>query len=451
MGIPKKKGFSIATQSAEQRLYPQAKCFDGFEEIKSYYNQIAEFYFMLINTDPSGLSATGNDSGWRYYEILTQGKKKSGIEAQYPLPQEFDGCPRDFRRAAIRAAIGAYESWQTRYEKWKNRPKRHKHHRPPVQPRKFNFSPVYCGNMFWDDSGLDIMLKVRVKSQWMSLKFHYKGQPVGKDWIKSSPSIVLKNGHAYITFCIQRYVPATGGIAKITKQDTFRILATDLDLDDHAAIVSILEIDGCTIREIARHFIKQPEGVASRKRDLGRIALKMNATGIIHKGFCHKQWEKIRNREKAMGYDVASQILNLAVGYGCQVIAFEHLANLKPCRGKYSRRSNQKRAYWLKSKIYNNVKHAAFARHGILTTRVNPKNTSKLDPWGNPVNRQNHIPEKVVAGEEVYETGATWVKTASGYTAHSGVNASRNVGIKALLRHRKDLEFLVDSGEAFAR
>jgi putative transposase len=55
---------------------------------------------------------------------------------------------------------------------------------------------------------------------------------------------------------------------------------------------------------------------------------------------------------------------------------FEHLANLKPQKGKYSRRSNTKRAYWMKGHIFGSAKYKAW-QHQIITCRVNPRNTSR--------------------------------------------------------------------------
>jgi len=132
----------------------------------------------------------------------------------------------------------------------------------------------------------------------------------------------------------------------VMAQDSVRVLGVDIDLDKNAAICSVLETDakGVTV-EVARHFIKQPALVKRRKRELGQIAIRMKATGIIHKGFCQKWWERLSNREVEMGRAIARLIVNIAHGYGCKVIAFEHLGNLKPVRGKYSRRSNSKRAY----------------------------------------------------------------------------------------------------------
>lgn len=166
----------------------------------------------------------------------------------------------------------------------------------------------------------------------------------------------------------------------------------------------------------------------------------MKATGIIHEGFCQKWWERLSNREVEMGRSIARQIVNIAHGYRCRVIAFEHLSNLTPSRGKYSRRSNQKRAYWLKSKIYLNVKRVAYQDYAILTTRVNPRNTSRLDPWGNQVWRGSDFPTDLLGYLE-YQPGANWVAGVNGYKSHSGLNAARNVGMKSIIRHKVEAVF----------
>lgn len=274
------------------------------------------------------------------------------------------------------------------------------------------------------------------------VKFEYQGYRIDTEWVKGSPSIVIKGNAAYLTFALLRYVPATGGMKAVMAQDSVRVLGVDIDLDKNAAICTVLETDakGNTV-EIARHFIKQPSLVKRRKRDLGQIAKRMRATGITHKGFCKKWWERLHNREVEMGCAIARQIANLAYEYGCRVIAFEHLGNLTPSRGKYSRRSNQKRAYWLKSKIYQGVKRIAYQDYAVLTTRVNPRNTSRLDPWGNQLWRGSVLPTSLLAFLDK-RPGYDWVAGVGGYKAHSGLNAARNVGMKAIIRYKFEAVFL---------
>lgn len=432
MALKKRKGFAIEIKSMRTKLLRNGI---DLSETKVAFNEVVEFYYFIINTDPSGLDIpVTNNGGWRFYELLTIGE-----DAKYPLP--FD-CPSTFRRSAIRKAIGAYQSWRSNYQRWLNRSKRHRHHRPPVAPRTFNFSPSFDSGMWKDDTGETILLKIRRDGQWVWVKFLYQSYPIDQEWVFGSPSIVLKGNATYLTFAIERYVPATGGMKTVmTQGSAVRVLGVDIDLDKNAAICSVLETDakGNTV-EVARHFIKQPTLVKRRKRDLGQIAERMKATGITSKGFCKKWWERIHNREVEMGRAIARQIVNLAYGYGCQVIAFEHLGNLTPRHGKYSSRSNQKRAYWLKSKVYLGVKRIAYQDYAILTTRVNPRNTSLQDPWGNQVWRGLEFPSFLFDYLE-YQPGADWVAGVNGYKSHSGLNAARNIGMKAIIRYKFEAVF----------
>jgi transposase len=55
---------------------------------------------------------------------------------------------------------------------------------------------------------------------------------------------------------------------------------------------------------------------------------------------------------------------------------FEHLGHFKPRKGRYSRRGNEKRSYWLRGKIYKYSQYKAW-NEKILTCRVSPRNTSR--------------------------------------------------------------------------
>jgi hypothetical protein len=48
---------------------------------------------------------------------------------------------------------------------------------------------------------------------------------------------------------------------------------------------------------------------------------------------------------------------------------FEHLGKLRPEKGKYSRRGNSKRAFWMKGRIFNYAKYKAW-NEGIITSRI---------------------------------------------------------------------------------
>jgi IS605 OrfB family transposase len=445
--LQKKKGYNIGTKSLQCKLIRNGI---DLTETKLAYNEVVTFYFALINTYPEHILSDDSEySGWRAYELLSNPCSK------FPLPYDI---PAQLKRSAIRKAIGAWESWNTSYQKWRVRPNLKLHHRPPVQPRKFNFSPSYDAGVWREDFDGSILLKIKIKGQWKWIKFDYQRPEFVHDesglngWHKASPSIVIKGNKAYLTFSLQKYITATGGIKNQLAKNSVRVLGVDMDLDRNIAILSVLEIDAKgVVVEVARHFISQSNHTKRRKRFLGRIAIRMRKTGIINKGFCNRRWEQIHNTEREMGRRVAREIVNFARDWKCSVIAFEHLTNLKPCRGKYSRRSNQKRAYWLKSKVFQETNRIAYQDYGILTTRVNPRDTSRLDPWNNELYRINlHSGEVAIRMihdgklEPKYEPGADFVINPKNcYSAHSGLNAARNIGLKAILRHRTNAVFVL--------
>ena len=99
--------------------------------------------------------------------------------------------------------------------------------------------------------------------------------------------------------------------------------------------------------------------------------------GDTTKGDNANRFQKIRNRNDYEAHRISRRLADFAHKRGATVIVFEALKNLQPSQEKYSRRSNQKRAYWLKSKIVQRTKYKAFQSYGIITSLVSPKNTSR--------------------------------------------------------------------------
>jgi IS605 OrfB family transposase len=73
---------------------------------------------------------------------------------------------------------------------------------------------------------------------------------------------------------------------------------------------------------------------------------------------------------------ISRRIVDFAQAAGASILVFEHLGNLRPERGKYSRRANAKRSYWLRGKMVAYAGYKAW-NVGIVTCRVNPKDTSR--------------------------------------------------------------------------
>lgn len=111
---------------------------------------------------------------------------------------------------------------------------------------------------------------------------------------------------------------------------------------------------------------------------LGRIARNRRKTVIIAENEQDNVhlWNKIRYVDEQVAHLVSNRIVQFAQRYGATILVFEHLGNLKPTKGKYSKRGNDKRAYWMKGRIFKYAKYKSY-NAGILTSRVNPRNTSR--------------------------------------------------------------------------
>ena len=113
---------------------------------------------------------------------------------------------------------------------------------------------------------------------------------------------------------------------------------------------------------------------------------------------------------------------------------FEHLGHFRPERGRYSRRANAKRTFWLRGKIFHFSRYKAW-NVGIITCRVNPKNTSRQCA------RCGTLVARYGAGEprEGYRPGAplVWCVVCS-KEVNADHNASRNIGQRLVARYQQN-------------
>jgi putative transposase len=124
-------------------------------------------------------------------------------------------------------------------------------------------------------------------------------------------------------------------------------------------------------------------------------------------------------------------MVQFAAAHGASILVFEHLGSLKPEKGRYSRRGNTKRAYWMKGRIFRYAKYKAW-NHGIITSRVNPRNTSR------ECHRCHHLVVRYDAGqpEKGYTPGAALVLCETCQMRdHADRNASLRIGQRLLERY----------------
>jgi transposase len=206
-----------------------------------------------------------------------------------------------------------------------------------------------------------------------------------------------------------------------------------LNLNEHIAVCTVQTVEGTIL---ATRFIGGGAEIAGfRKRQLGRIAVNRSKTGVLAEGEQDNAdlWRSIRNRDESMAHLVSVRIVQFAALHGASILVFEHLGNLKPEKGKYSRRGNSKRAYWMKGRIFRYAKYKAW-QHKIITCRVNPRNTSR------ECHRCHSLVVRYNAGhpQEGYTPGASLVECkACQMRDHADRNASLRIGQRLLERYER--------------
>ncbi|MBA3534494.1 MAG: transposase [Ardenticatenales bacterium] len=355
---------------------------EWYEATTTLYNQIVAFYFALYEAHPGLLDLNQQ-------EALTQAERlthctHANPDPLWPLDETIRAdIPAMLRRAAINAARGAFQSFHSRYQRWQKeratfeaKGKRF-HHRPPVPPRVFHFNLPFYQGMFKARDEHSITVRLYSGTSWQWVKLRLLGEALPDEWAAGSPSIVRRRGRLCLHTPLCKTIPTPPKtLVQVAQNPQVRICAVDLNLGDALAVCTILQADGT---EVATRFIRGGKALhARRRRLLGKVARKRRQSGILMAGETDnvKLWQKIRAIDESEAHRVSRRIVEFAQAHGAAILVFEHLDNLKPQQGRYSKRGNEKRAYWLKGKIVKFARYKAWEQ-GILTSRVSPRNTSR--------------------------------------------------------------------------
>jgi IS605 OrfB family transposase len=358
-----------------------------FAATQALFNAVAAFYFEVIQAH-KGVLALPNQEALTALEKLTHATEKNPAPVM-PLSTIVGDAPALFRRAAINVALGSARSfasslsrWRTRREKAqaKARGKRKAkpfRERPPVPPRCWNKSVTFYAGQWKERTDASILLKVWTGTCWNWLKVRITGRAIPAGVEVGSPSLIRHGNEWWLHTCVEKKFKSPATIEEqVTTNVETRICAVDLNLNEQLAVCTVQTVEGTIL---ATRFIGGGKAIAGfRKHLFGRIARNRSKTGIIAQGEQDNAalWRKIRQADEHLAHLVSARIVQFAKEQGASILVFEHLGNLKPEKGKYSHRGNSKRAFWMKGRIFNDTKYKAW-NQGIITSRVNPRNTSR--------------------------------------------------------------------------
>ena len=370
-----------ATITIKQRFRYQAHHAAWFAANQVLFNQVAAFYFEVIQAH-AGVLDLPNQEALTALERLTHTTKKNPNPVM-PLIALREDIPAMFRRAAIHAALGSARSFSSHLAKWQKRKDKATAkgkkftERPPVPPRSWNKSAIFYAGQWKQRTDSSLVLKVWTGTCWSWVKVRTTGRKWPADVEMGSPSLIRHGKQWWLhTPQIKQFASPSKIAKQVLTGTQTKICAVDLNLNEQLAVCTIQTVEGTIL---ATKFIGGGREISGfRKKQLGRIARNRRKTGIIAEGEQDNAglWRKITHVDEHIAHLVSARIVQFAKEHGATILAFEHLGNLKPAKGKYSHRGNSKRAFWMKGRIFKYAKYKAY-HEGILTGRVNPRNTSR--------------------------------------------------------------------------
>jgi len=428
-----------ATTTIRQTLNHKPEHGAWFAANQALFNQVTAFYFSVIQAHELVLEL-GKQEALTALEQLTH-KTKKNPNPIMPLSEIAEDVPAMFRRAAIHAALGSarsfyahLKSWRARKEKALAKGKRFTE-RPPVPPRSWNKSTTIYAGQWKERSASSIMLKVWTGSCWSWVRCRITGRELPDGAALGSPQLVRRGKEWWLHTPVERKFSSPAKVEEqITTNAQTNICAVDLNMDGTIAVCTVQTAEGSTL---ATRFISGGPAVSGfRKKQLGRIARNRSKTGLLALGEQDNAdlWRKINQRDEDFAHQVSHRIVQFAREQGATILVFEHLGNLQPEQGRYSHRGNRKRAFWMKGRIFRYSKYKAWNQAGIITCRVNPKNTSRqCARCGAQVIRYAQGQP-----EEGYQVGAPLVVCPEcKMRGHADRNASIKIGRKLLARYQQ--------------
>ena len=350
------------------------------------------------------------------------------------------GCPRDLRRAAIHAAMGAVQSYLSNLRRWEAADPTRRGKRPKA-PRPHPHLTAY-GQMaqirLADYRAGFVRLKVKAGSRWEWINLPVQAPPYldallqqsererariaearaeqkrrmvaeGRKertaaerqelrptpgvWVAQSPTLIRRGGDWWLHLPFAKLVEIQGKAEDRRRAEPDLQVGT-VDLNADSAVAAAWQGRRC----LGVRTIWHARENAKREKALQKIARRQRRSGRPVKGERSNAglWRYVAGLDSAVAWRVAAAIVTWAVVCGLQVLVFEHLRPYRPERGlSWSRRVNRKRSYWLRGKVLQHVRHLAGCQ-GILVVERNPAWTSQACP------RCSHLGERFSPGGRGY-------------------------------------------------
>ncbi len=248
-----------ATITIRQTIDTRSEVQSYFAANHALFNQIAAFYFDVVQAHP-GVLDLGNMDALRALEQLTHVTELNPHPVM-PLSDVQEDIPAMFRRAAINASLGSARSfygslsrWQKRKEKaeakaaCKGKKARKFKERPPVPPRTWNKSATLYAGMHKERTASSICVKVWTGSCWSWIKVRITGRSIPEGFDLCSPQLVHRGDHWYLHTPIEEKFQTPLKIERQIKTNPdIKVCAIDLNMDGALAVCTIRDVKGSVL------------------------------------------------------------------------------------------------------------------------------------------------------------------------------------------------------------
>ena len=253
------------TRTIKQKIAYRPNVWGHFDATKRLFNIVAAFYFSVIEAYPDVLELD-SDYAMMRLERLTH-ITDTNPNPPMPLVAVAQDVKPFFRRAAIKAALGKAQSFQSNLANWRKEKEAFEAgkqvvpvptdgkargkkkatkspakftKRPPVPPRTWNLSPTFYKGMYKDRTSTSIMLKLWTGNDWVWCKFALSEQRLEeKEWVGGSPQLVRHNTKDWrLHTPMEKTFDTPAKVEKQVKQhkDTVKICSVDLNLGENTAV-----------------------------------------------------------------------------------------------------------------------------------------------------------------------------------------------------------------------
>ncbi len=204
MALKKQKGHFLINEAIIGVI--ETKHSTYVEATQKLFNDVVMFYVSVMVVSVEKCLTVKVEDLYRVYESKTITNKKRAV-VPHLIP--FKDVPRDFRRAAIKKAFGIVKSHDSNFKRWEERISRakcaktlqkktrlkKKAGKPPLLPTSTNFPAQFYSEMFSQDTGESIVVKLWTGSSWVKEKLLYKCRELPDGYQKSTMSLMVSNGN----------------------------------------------------------------------------------------------------------------------------------------------------------------------------------------------------------------------------------------------------------------